>query len=143
MNTKNIKVGFSVEGKNRKRRATYAIRALRKQMEKHLRTTDYVFDNSVNDFIWAKGKAESPNQIELTIVGDTKPRVFLADSKALKEYLEKGKEKKEAKKEEKKEAPKEKPKEEPKKEAKVESKDKQEKVEKKDLAPKKKVEKKK
>jgi len=110
MNTKNLKVGFSVEGKNRKRRATYAVRALKKQMEKHLRTTDYVLDNSVNDFIWAKGKAESPNQVELTVVGETKPRVFLANSKALKDYLEKGKEKKEAKKEEKKEAPKEEPK---------------------------------
>lgn len=116
MNIRNLKVGLSIEGKNRRRRATYAIRALRREIEKHLRTTNYVFDNSVNDFIWARGKAESPTQIELTIAGDKKLRIFLANSEPLKDYLEKAKEKNEAKKEEKKEAPKESQKKEPLKE---------------------------
>ncbi len=115
MNTKTIKVGFNVLGKNRKRRATFAMRALKREMLKHLRTTDYALDNSVNNFIWARGKAESPTKVEVTIVGDKSLRVFLADSKELKDFLEKGEEKKEVKKETKPDK-----KEEPKKEVKKE-----------------------
>ena len=97
MDTKNIKVGINVVGKHRKRRATFAIRFLRKEIEKHLRTKDYALDNSVNSFVWKRGKAESPTQVDMTVLMEKVPRIFLANSPELKAYLEKGKEKKEAK----------------------------------------------
>lgn len=97
VDTKNIKVGINVVGKHRKRRATFAIRFLRKEIEKHLRTKDYALDNSVNSFVWKRGKAESPTQVDMTVLMEKVPRLFLANSPELKAYLEKGKEKKEAK----------------------------------------------
>jgi len=107
MNEKTVRVGIDVKAKNTKRKATFAIRELKRQVFKHFRSNDFVLDNELNSYFWKEGKSNAPSKVSITGVEDKdKLYVFLEGSeayKAFKKSKEKPKDKKAAKKTDKKE----------------------------------------
>jgi ribosomal protein L31E len=98
MNKKEITVKIDVKVKNSKRKATFAIRELKRQIKKHFRTEDFLLDNELNNFFWKEGKKQAPSKVSVVGVKEkNKLLVFLADSKSLKDYEAKKKAEKEKK----------------------------------------------
>lgn len=97
MEQKNIKLGIDVKSKNHKFKAVYAIRELRRQIQKHFKNVNFRIDNSLNEYFWNEGKTDAPTKVEITAVKDgSKLIAFLANSDNLNAYLNKGKEEKKA-----------------------------------------------
>lgn len=95
MEQKTIKLGIDVKSKNHKFKAVYAIRELRRQIQKHFKGVNFRIDNSLNEYFWKEGKTDNPTKVEITTVKEgNELTAFLAGSPNLEAHLNKDKAKK-------------------------------------------------
>jgi len=70
---------------SRKRRAPKALRIIRQFMERHLKTDDFIIDESVNERIWQRGIEKIPPRVRVRVTeeeleeGEKVFRVSLAE----------------------------------------------------------------
>ncbi|OIR57877.1 MAG: 60S ribosomal protein L31 [Amphiamblys sp. WSBS2006] len=62
-----MRLGQKVVGKGRKRRATRAIKAVRKFVQREMKTTLVRIDTELNKKIWEKGQKEVPKRIRIRV----------------------------------------------------------------------------
>jgi ribosomal protein L31E len=107
MQEKKVIVGIDVRGKNFKHKAKHGMTELRRQILKHFRSNDYVISKNLNEYFFAKGRANVPTKVSIIGVEKNKKLYIFLDSPEDVKNIEKLNEKKvEAKKEVKKEEPK-------------------------------------
>jgi len=105
MNEKKVTVKLDVKAKNTKRKANFAVKALKRQIFKHFKTNNFVIGNDINNLIWGKGKKNAPVNIELLGINKKdKLYLFLPNSEAHKEFLKEQKKSEEKKSKDKKQA---------------------------------------
>jgi len=86
---KKVTIGIDVRGKNFNHKAKYALSLLRREIQKHFRTTNFAISTAINEYIWNKGRINTPNKV--TLIGvekNAKVYLFLDTPEDLKKKNE-------------------------------------------------------
>lgn len=82
---KKVTIGIDVRGKNFNHKAKYALSMLRREIQKHFRTTNFVISTGINEFIWNKGRVNCPSKVSLVgVEKNAKVYLFLDTPEDLK-----------------------------------------------------------
>ncbi len=94
MQEKKVTVGIDVRGKNFKHKAKHGMTELRRQILKHFRSNDYVISKNLNEYFFAKGRANVPTKVSIIGVEKNKKLYIFLDSPEDVKNIEKLNEKK-------------------------------------------------